>query len=44
MQSPSFQRHRPSGPTVPTEFAMAFTSTPRGARLAGPFVSHCLDS
>jgi anti-sigma regulatory factor (Ser/Thr protein kinase) len=27
-----------------TEFAMAFTSTPRGARLARLFVSHCLDS
>ncbi|WP_435596676.1 ATP-binding protein [Streptomyces albogriseolus] len=27
-----------------TEFAMAFTSTPRGARLARLFVAHCLDS
>ncbi|MGV9563546.1 ATP-binding protein [Streptomyces sp. NPDC003480] len=44
MHSPSSQRHRPSGPTVPTDFAMAFTSTPRGARLARLFVSHCLDS
>ncbi|WP_432058284.1 ATP-binding protein [Streptomyces sp. bgisy022] len=26
------------------EFAMAFTSTPRGARLARLFVAHCLDS
>ncbi|MER5405575.1 ATP-binding protein [Streptomyces sp. NPDC002769] len=34
----------PPGPTGATEFAMAFTSTPRGARLARLFVSHCLDS
>ncbi|MFH9174396.1 hypothetical protein [Streptomyces albogriseolus] len=27
-----------------TEFAMAFTSTPRGARLARLFVAHWLDS
>ncbi|MFB7321639.1 ATP-binding protein [Streptomyces sp. NPDC056190] len=44
MHSPSSQRHRSSGPTMPTEFAMSFTSTPRGARLARLFVSHCLDS
>ncbi|MFD5491778.1 ATP-binding protein, partial [Streptomyces sp. NPDC127091] len=44
MHSPSSQRHRSSGPAAPTEFAMAFTSTPRGARLARLFVSHCLDS
>ncbi|MGW5211677.1 ATP-binding protein [Streptomyces sp. NPDC004051] len=44
MHSPSSQRHRPSGPAAPTEFAMAFTSTPRGARLARLFVAHCLDS
>ncbi|MFF6809774.1 ATP-binding protein [Streptomyces sp. NPDC012403] len=45
MHSPSSQRHRLSpGPTPPTEFAMAFTSTPRGARLARLFVAHCLDS
>ncbi|MGY3205435.1 ATP-binding protein [Streptomyces sp. TE5632] len=29
---------------MPTEFAMSFTSTPRGARLARLFVAHCLDS
>ncbi|MEU0335824.1 ATP-binding protein [Streptomyces sp. NPDC006193] len=44
MHSPSPQRNRPSGPTMPTEFAMAFTSTPRGARLARLFVAHCLDT
>ncbi|MFD4256296.1 ATP-binding protein [Streptomyces sp. NPDC058534] len=46
MRSPSPQRHRPLSPvpTAPTEFAMAFTSTPRGARLARLFVAHCLDS
>ncbi|MDN5385604.1 ATP-binding protein [Streptomyces sp. LB8] len=46
MHSPSPQRHQPvsSGPASPTEFAMAFTSTPRGARLARLFVAHCLDS
>ncbi|MFF4312423.1 ATP-binding protein [Streptomyces sp. NPDC001507] len=32
------------GPTGTSEFAMSFTSTPRGARLARLFVSHCLDS
>ncbi|MFF0779663.1 ATP-binding protein [Streptomyces sp. NPDC003720] len=32
------------GPTGTNEFAMAFTSTPRGARLARRFVSHCLDA
>ncbi|MEU1459839.1 ATP-binding protein [Streptomyces sp. NPDC005727] len=31
-------------PTGTDEFAMSFTSTPRGARLARLFVSHCLDS
>ncbi|MGA5795222.1 ATP-binding protein [Streptomyces cellulosae] len=31
-------------PMPATEFAMAFTSTPRGARLARLFVAHCLDS
>ncbi|MFD3824468.1 ATP-binding protein [Streptomyces sp. NPDC058625] len=44
MHSPSSQRRRPSGPTSPVEFAMAFTSTPRGARLARLFVAHCLDT
>ncbi|MGV9559410.1 ATP-binding protein [Streptomyces sp. NPDC003522] len=46
MHSPSSQRHRPSpGPTAaPTELALSFTSTPRGARLARLFVAHCLDS
>lgn len=46
MHSPFPQRRRllPSGPTPPTEFAMAFTSTPRGARLARLFVAHCLNS
>ncbi|MFE9975744.1 ATP-binding protein [Streptomyces hirsutus] len=34
----------PSRPTDTTEFAMAFTSTPRGARLARLFVSQCLDA
>lgn len=32
------------GPTGTSEFAMSFTSTPRGARLARLFVAHCLDS
>ncbi|WP_371101699.1 ATP-binding protein [Streptomyces sp. PU_AKi4] len=31
-------------PMPATEFAMTFTSTPRGARLARLFVAHCLDS
>ncbi|RMI89387.1 hypothetical protein BIU87_03895 [Streptomyces sp. ZS0098] len=31
-------------PMPATEFAMAFTSTPRGARLARLFVARCLDS
>jgi len=44
MHSPSSQRHSPFSPTIPTEFAMAFASTPRGARLARLFVAHCLDS
>ncbi|MFJ3616996.1 ATP-binding protein [Streptomyces iakyrus] len=46
MHSPSPQRHRPvaAGPASPAEFAMAFTPTPRGARLARLFVAHCLDS
>lgn len=34
----------PSRPTDTVEFAMAFTSTPRGARLARLFVSHCLNT
>ncbi|WP_234328058.1 ATP-binding protein [Streptomyces sp. NRRL S-37] len=35
----------PSRPTdAAAEFAMAFTSTPRGARLARLFVAHCLNS
>ncbi|MEU7468616.1 ATP-binding protein [Streptomyces sp. NPDC044984] len=34
----------PARPTDTAEFAMAFTSTPRGARLARLFVSHCLDA
>jgi anti-sigma regulatory factor (Ser/Thr protein kinase) len=34
----------PAAPATPTEFALSFTSTPRGARLARLFVSHCLDS
>ncbi|WP_410011394.1 hypothetical protein [Streptomyces nigrescens] len=33
-----------SGSTATAEFAMAFTSAPRGARLARLFVSHALDS
>ncbi|MFC5958157.1 ATP-binding protein [Streptomyces pratens] len=46
MHSPSPQRHRllSTGPTAPAEFALSFTSTPRGARLARLFVAHCLDS
>ncbi|MFD5235102.1 ATP-binding protein [Streptomyces tendae] len=45
MHSPSSQQHRLLSPaaTPSTEFAMAFTSTPRGARLARLFVSHCLN-
>ncbi|MEU3729808.1 ATP-binding protein [Streptomyces sp. NPDC033538] len=31
-------------PADAARFAMAFTSTPRGARLARLFVSHCLDA
>ncbi|MFF4690139.1 ATP-binding protein [Streptomyces sp. NPDC001307] len=31
-------------PTGTSEFAMSFTSTPRGARLARLFVAHCLDA
>lgn len=34
----------PPGSTGTTEFAMSFTSTPRGARLARLFVAHCLDA
>ncbi|MEU2159521.1 ATP-binding protein [Streptomyces sp. NPDC019208] len=34
----------PPRPTDTAEFAMSFTATPRGARLARLFVSHCLDS
>ncbi|MFG3249510.1 ATP-binding protein [Streptomyces sp. NPDC048187] len=46
MHSPSPQRHRLLSPAAmpSTEFAMAFTSTPRGARLARLFVSHCLNA
>ncbi|MFJ7134670.1 ATP-binding protein [Streptomyces fungicidicus] len=46
MHSPSPQRPRLLSllPMPSTEFAMAFTSTPRGARLARLFVAHCLDS
>ncbi|MFJ9714641.1 ATP-binding protein [Streptomyces sp. NPDC101213] len=45
MHSPSSQRHRPSpGVTAATGLALSFTSTPRGARLARPFVAHRLDS
>ncbi|MEU2599718.1 ATP-binding protein [Streptomyces hirsutus] len=46
MHSPSPQRHRllPTGPMTPAEFALSFTSTPRGARLARLFVAHCLDT
>ncbi|MFF9487295.1 ATP-binding protein [Streptomyces sp. NPDC014676] len=33
----------PEGPAAPHEFAMQFTSTPRGARLARRLVSHRLD-
>ncbi|MEU9540539.1 ATP-binding protein [Streptomyces mirabilis] len=44
MHSPSSQRHLPFNPKIPTEFAMVFTSTPRGARLARLFVAHSLDS
>ncbi|MCM1943461.1 ATP-binding protein [Streptomyces sp. G3] len=45
MHRPSSQQHRLLSPaaTPSTEFAMAFTSTPRGARLARHFVSHCLN-
>ncbi|MFJ8542568.1 ATP-binding protein [Streptomyces sp. NPDC093586] len=34
----------PTHPADSTEFAMAFTSTPRGARLARLFVAHCLNA
>ncbi|MEV6289776.1 ATP-binding protein [Streptomyces sp. NPDC051896] len=34
----------PPGPTGTNEFAMSFTSTLRGARLARLFVAHCLDA
>ncbi|MFD6905598.1 ATP-binding protein [Streptomyces sp. NPDC060077] len=46
MHSPSPQRPRLLSlfPMPSAEFAMAFTSTPRGARLARLFVAHCLDS
>ncbi|MFC5958175.1 ATP-binding protein [Streptomyces pratens] len=46
MHSPSPQRHRllSTGPTAPAEFALSFTSTPRGARLARLFVAHRLDT
>ncbi|MER6064103.1 ATP-binding protein [Streptomyces sp. NPDC001792] len=41
----SSRPHRsPSGSAATAEFAMSFTSTPRGARLARLFVAHCLDS
>ncbi|MFJ9356950.1 ATP-binding protein [Streptomyces mirabilis] len=32
------------GPPGTDEFAMSFTSTPQGARLARLFVAHCLDA
>ena len=41
MHTPLFP---PPGPTGTIEFAMSFTSTPRGARLARLFVAHCLDA
>ncbi|MGW5464399.1 ATP-binding protein [Streptomyces sp. NPDC003996] len=41
MHTPLFP---PPGPMGTDEFTMSFTSTPRGARLARLFVSHCLDS
>ncbi|UXY23044.1 ATP-binding protein [Streptomyces cynarae] len=44
MHLPSPQHYPLSETTATAEFAMAFTSTPRGARLARLFVSHCLDS
>ncbi|MFE7235262.1 ATP-binding protein [Streptomyces sp. NPDC057596] len=44
MHTFSSQHYPPSESTATTEFAMSFTSTPRGARLARLFVSHCLDS
>ncbi|MFJ3207514.1 ATP-binding protein [Streptomyces flaveolus] len=34
----------PPRPADSPEFAMAFTSTPRGARLARLFVAHCLNA
>ncbi|WP_078913791.1 ATP-binding protein [Streptomyces sp. NRRL S-37] len=46
MHSPFPQRPRRLSllPMPSAEFAMAFASTPRGARLARLFVAHCLDS
>ncbi|MEV6050824.1 ATP-binding protein [Streptomyces sp. NPDC052107] len=44
MHLSSFPHRSPSGSATTAEFAMAFTSTPRGARLARLFVSHCLNS
>ncbi|MFI1293934.1 ATP-binding protein [Streptomyces sp. NPDC020792] len=44
MRTFSSQHYPPSASTATAEFAMSFTSTPRGARLARLFVSHCLDS
>ncbi|MGW5201579.1 ATP-binding protein [Streptomyces spiralis] len=44
MSAYSSRYYPPAPPATTTEFAMSFTSTPRGARLARLFVSHCLDS
>ncbi|MGW5430543.1 ATP-binding protein [Streptomyces sp. NPDC004059] len=44
MHLSSHPHRSPSASAATAEFAMAFTSTPRGARLARLFVSHCLDS
>ncbi|MDQ0790357.1 hypothetical protein [Streptomyces sp. B3I8] len=44
MYLPSLPPRPPSASTAARDFAMAFTSTPRGARLARLFVAHCLDS
>ncbi|GGZ67815.1 ATP-binding protein [Streptomyces echinoruber] len=44
MSASSSRSCPPAAPATPTEFALSFTSTPRGARLARLFVAHCLDS
>ncbi|MFE7330436.1 ATP-binding protein [Streptomyces sp. NPDC057565] len=44
MHTPRIPLSPPLRPPDATEFAMAFASTPRGARLARLFVSQCLDS